>query len=107
EMVQILRQLPEEFRREYPLDVVQVLSVASREQKRLSALAPDEQLATKYSFPSFIVKELIEDYGQSDAEAMLKASNEESATALRVNTLLGESREALSKELGNEGCQVT
>jgi 16S rRNA (cytosine967-C5)-methyltransferase len=64
--------------------------VAADGRERLAALAPGDDapaLALRYSYPRWIAQTFINEYGATEAEALLASGNEQPERCLRVNTV--------------------
>jgi 16S rRNA (cytosine967-C5)-methyltransferase len=60
-----------------------------------------ERIAVTHSFPDWLVRKLVDQYGEAEAERLCGSLNEQATTTLRVNTLKGsmeECQEALRRE---------
>ncbi len=65
-----------------------------------------ERLGIQYSYPDWMVKKLVDQYGDDEAELLLKNLNEPAPLTLRVN-LLKTTIEQLEKELNDQAIQTT
>jgi 16S rRNA (cytosine967-C5)-methyltransferase len=101
----VLARMPNAFAYEYPPEVFAAIADRSREEQRLAALGPIERLSVEQSMPHWFVQQLVEEYGQEDAQALLKASNKEATVSLRANTLVM-SRDEVMKWLTKSGVDV-
>lgn len=70
---------------------------AAEGPQRIAALGPND-VALRTSFPDWIAAGLVASLGATDAEAVMRAANESSESAIRWNTLMGP-REAVESEL--------
>jgi 16S rRNA (cytosine967-C5)-methyltransferase len=74
---------------------------SAREREPAPPRDPVEALATRCSFPSWLVARWVARYGRDDAEALLRAMNERPPLTLRANTLRI-TRDALAERLAAE-----
>lgn len=65
-----------------------------------------DDLGIRYSFPDWMVTKLVEQYGRSETEELLKALNEQAPLTLRVNTLKS-SVEDCQERLRKDGIETT
>jgi len=87
ELQRIIKELPNEFAYDHPLQYFEKMADRKREDERLAALPKDTRASIFYSMPLWFVTKLQEEYG-ADADAILASSNEEAPTCLRANTLV-------------------
>jgi len=77
-----------------------------REREPAPPADPVDALATRCSFPTWLVGRWVERYGAAEAETLMRALNERPALGIRANTLrLG--REDLVARLKSEGIAAT
>ncbi|SRR5579883_763941 len=88
------------------LDALKVIADPSQEEDRLSTYSNFERLGILYSFPTWFVKRIAEEYAELNTESILEALNGEAPTALRANTLFT-TREKLREELAKQNCETT
>jgi len=89
-----------------PTDALARLADRDRESARLAGFEKDERLGILYSFPTWFVNRVSEEYGSENVEAILDSLNGEAPTAIRANTILT-SREELQTEFQNVGIEAT
>ncbi len=89
ELQRIIKELPNEFAYDHPLDFFEKMADRKREEERLAALPKDMRASIFYSMPLWFVAKLQEEYG-IDADVILASSNDEAPTCLRANTLVTE-----------------
>lgn len=89
-----------------PTDSLARLADRDRETMRLGELPIEERLGILYSFPTWFVTRLSEEYGSEKVEAVLTSLNGEAPTSIRANTTLT-SREELQTEFENVGIETT
>lgn len=65
-----------------------------------------EKLSIKYSFPKWILEEIIDSFGMENLENILSKLNEPSSFVIRANTILID-RNSLKKELEEHGFKTT
>ncbi len=96
-----------EIPRNEPLATDALIRLADREREeaRLASLPLDEQLGSRYSYPTWFVSRVREEYGEEVVTQLLLTLNGEAPTSLRANTLITD-RDALTKELRGEGCET-
>ncbi|MFY9422186.1 MAG: 16S rRNA (cytosine(967)-C(5))-methyltransferase RsmB [Acholeplasmataceae bacterium] len=84
-----------------------VLREIQRNGKRsLAGLSPVERLSVEYSYPEWLVKRYVGEYGIEGAEAIFASERNDRPLYIRINRLRGTETEALSA-LEREGISVT
>ena len=73
----------------------------AREREPAPPRDPGEALATRCSFPTWLVERWVARYGREEAEALMRALNERPPLTLRTNTLRI-TRDALARRLATE-----
>jgi 16S rRNA (cytosine967-C5)-methyltransferase len=73
----------------------------AREREPAPSRNPNDALATRCSFPTWLAERWVERYGRADAEALMRALNERPPLTLRANRLRI-TRDALGRRLADE-----
>lgn len=99
----IIKELPNEFAYDHPVEFFLAMADRTREETRLALLSKENRASIMYSMPIWFVRKIQEEYG-NDADQILSSSNEEAPTSIRANTLVIE-REALIEHLRSKGIE--
>lgn len=105
ELQRIIKELANEFQYDHPIEFFEKMADRDRETVRLASLAEDERSSILYSMPLWFVKKLRSEFAD-EASEILKSSNQEAPTSLRVNTLVS-SREEVMAYLQSKGIECT
>jgi 16S rRNA (cytosine967-C5)-methyltransferase len=105
ELQRIIKELANEFQYDHPIEFFEKMADRDRETARLASLAEDERSSILYSMPLWFVKKLRSEFAD-EANEILKSSNQEAPTSLRVNTLVT-SREEVMAYLQSKGTECT